>query len=210
VDGSSGRDNGLPSICGSEELVDEATRAARDHPAFVSAGAVGGRSFGYMRSAFGVALHMRQLLIPAGGNDLRTASLVSNPQHMLNKPRHARGVWVCRRTFAYVEQARAALGITPRSSSAVFVVVGGPPEDPRLLDRRRIDLVGGDLPMQVYHAAAALDVPAAGRLIERWVHAGVDSVAAALGLHLVPPLTRATALSRSASWPMCVTCLRWM
>jgi hypothetical protein len=90
-------------------------------------------------------------------------------------------VWVCRRTFAYVEQARAALGITPRSSSAVFVVVGGPPEDPRLLDRRRIDLVGGDLPMQVYHAAAALDVPAAGGLIERWAHAGVDSVARSIG-----------------------------
>ena len=85
MDGSSGRDNGLPSICGSEELVDEATRAARDHPAFVSAGAVSGRSFGYMRSAFGVTLHMHQLLIPAGGNDLRTAPLVSNLQHMLNK-----------------------------------------------------------------------------------------------------------------------------
>ncbi len=34
----------------------------------------------------GWALHMHQPLIPAGGNDLRTAAVVSNLQYMLENP----------------------------------------------------------------------------------------------------------------------------
>jgi hypothetical protein len=48
-----------------------------------------------------------------------------------------------RRTVASVEHGMAAVGITSRSSSAVLVAVGAPPESPRLLDRRKIYLVGG-------------------------------------------------------------------
>jgi len=85
MDGSDGYGDGLPDICGSEWLVDEAIRAAGgDRPVFVPEGAVGGRSFGDTRSAFAVALHMHQPLIPAGGGDLRGAALVSNLQHMLS------------------------------------------------------------------------------------------------------------------------------
>ena len=36
-----------------------------------------------MNSCFGVALHMHQPIIPAGGDDLRTARLVSNLQYMM-------------------------------------------------------------------------------------------------------------------------------
>jgi hypothetical protein len=48
-----------------------------------------------------------------------------------------------RRTVASVEQGIAAVGITSRSSSAVLVAVGAPPESPRLLDRRKVYLVRG-------------------------------------------------------------------
>jgi hypothetical protein len=77
-------DDWLLDICGSEWLVDEAIRAVRDRPVFVSDGAIGGRMLGDSQSTFAVALHMHQPLIPAGGADLRTAPLVSNLRHMLN------------------------------------------------------------------------------------------------------------------------------
>jgi len=85
MDGSRRYDDGLPKICGSEWLVDEAIRAAGgDRPMLLPEGAVGGRHFGDIRSAFAIALHMHQPLIPAGGGELRSAPLVSNLQHMLS------------------------------------------------------------------------------------------------------------------------------
>jgi hypothetical protein len=39
-----------------------------------------------IQSAFSIALHMQQPLIPAGGSDLETASLISNLQYMLENP----------------------------------------------------------------------------------------------------------------------------
>jgi hypothetical protein len=83
---------------------------------------------------------------------------------------------VCCRTVANVKPA-AALGVFPRSSSAVLVAISGPPEDPRLLVRRRIDLVGKDLPEQAYHAAAGLELAEAEALIERWARSTVDHAA---------------------------------
>ena len=74
----------------------------------------------------------------------------------------------------------AALGVSPRSSSAVFVAVSGPPEAPRLLVRQRIDLVGEGLPEQVYHAAAGLDLAEAESLIERWAHRALDRAASGI------------------------------
>lgn len=74
-----------------------------------------------------------------------------------------------------VKHSAAALGISARSSSAVLVAVSGPLESPRLLIRCQIDLVPEDLPAQVYHAAAALDVTEAESLIERWAGAAVDN-----------------------------------
>ena len=71
----------------------------------------------------------------------------------------------------------AAVGITPRSSSAVFVTVAGPPGDPRLIDRRRIDLIGDDLPAQAYHAAVELPAAEAKELVERWARAALEHAA---------------------------------
>lgn len=72
--------DGLPNVCGSESLI-------------AGAGAVPGRAVpawsarrGSVRAAFGVALHMHQPLIPAGGGDLRQASVISNLRHMMEHP----------------------------------------------------------------------------------------------------------------------------
>ena len=58
--------DGLPNICGSEPLIDETIRAAREHPVFF--GDQVARPVGRDRErAFAIALHMHQPLIPAGG-----------------------------------------------------------------------------------------------------------------------------------------------
>jgi len=41
--------------------------------------------FDKVKSCFGVALHMHQPVIPAGGDDLRTAKLISNLQYMMER-----------------------------------------------------------------------------------------------------------------------------
>ncbi len=75
--------DGLPNICGSEERIRQAMRASRTDPVFLSQGASG---FGEITSAFAIALHMHQPLIPAGGPELPTARLISNVQWMLDDP----------------------------------------------------------------------------------------------------------------------------
>ena len=42
--------------------------------------------FAGIQSAFAIALHMHQPLIPAGGGDLRTAALISNLRYMVEHP----------------------------------------------------------------------------------------------------------------------------
>jgi hypothetical protein len=75
--------DGLLNISGSEGQIEEAIRASRTEPAFLPPGASG---FGDIRSAFAIALHMHQPLIPAGGTQLRTAAVISNLQWMLDNP----------------------------------------------------------------------------------------------------------------------------
>src|SRR5262245_41876916 len=70
--------DGLPNICGSETCIADAM--ARPGPYRLRDSAV---DFGRIRSAFAVALHMHQPLIPAGGDDLRNAFVISNLQHMM-------------------------------------------------------------------------------------------------------------------------------
>jgi hypothetical protein len=75
--------DGLPNLCGSEQLVEAAIAAGRERPV------VGGRSavdIAGIDSAFAVALHMHQPLIPAAGSELRTAAVISNLQWMLEHP----------------------------------------------------------------------------------------------------------------------------
>ena len=70
----------LPNICGSEKAVESAVAAARGRPVFLPESRI---DYGRIKSAFAVALHMHQPLIPAGGNDLSTADIISNLQHMM-------------------------------------------------------------------------------------------------------------------------------
>src|SRR4029453_17771018 len=75
--------DGLPNLCGSERLIEAAIQAGRDQPVF---GAETPVEVSGIDSAFAVALHMHQPLIPADGPDQRTAGIVSNLQWMLEHP----------------------------------------------------------------------------------------------------------------------------
>ncbi|MHC4741052.1 MAG: glycosyl hydrolase family 57 [Planctomycetota bacterium] len=73
--------DGLPNISGSEDQVAEAM--ARRGPFYLPESRV---SFETIDSAFSIALHMHQPLIPAGGDELRTAKVISNLEHMMRNP----------------------------------------------------------------------------------------------------------------------------
>ena len=71
---------GLPNISGQEN--DVATAMARGKERSLS-DIPGGVDFGRVRAAAAIALHQHQPLIPAGGDDLKTAALISNLQYMM-------------------------------------------------------------------------------------------------------------------------------
>jgi hypothetical protein len=75
--------DGLPNLCGSERLVEAAVAARRHRPALLEETSV---DIAGIDSAFAIALHMHQPLIPVGGPDLPTAAVVSNLQWMLEHP----------------------------------------------------------------------------------------------------------------------------
>lgn len=73
--------NGLPNICGAEDLIAQTTSGVQ--PVFLPGSDI---DFDRIKSAFAVALHMHQPLIPADGDDLSTAGVISNLKHMMNNP----------------------------------------------------------------------------------------------------------------------------
>jgi Glycosyl hydrolase family 57 len=73
----------LPNLSGSEQLIEGAVAAGRARPVFLGETPV---RLAEVDSAFAIALHMHQPLIPAGGPDLRSAAIVSNLQWMLEHP----------------------------------------------------------------------------------------------------------------------------
>jgi hypothetical protein len=75
--------DGQPNICGSERLIDDTLRQQRNRRVFPP---VNSPDFSQIRSAAAIALHMHQPLIPAGGNDPRTAALISNLKYMMDNP----------------------------------------------------------------------------------------------------------------------------
>ena len=75
--------DGLPNLCGSEQQIQGAVAAGRARPVFDGQTPV---NISGVDSAFAIALHMHQPLIPAGGPDLRTAAIVGNLQWMLEHP----------------------------------------------------------------------------------------------------------------------------
>jgi len=60
-----------------------ALKTRSGHPVFLPESRV---DFGRAKSAFAIALHMHQPLIPAGGSDLSTAEIISNLKHMMDNP----------------------------------------------------------------------------------------------------------------------------
>lgn len=75
--------DGLPNLSGSESVIEQAAAGGRDRSALLAESRV---DVGRIRSAAAIALHMHQPLIPAGGDDLRTASIISNLQCMMENP----------------------------------------------------------------------------------------------------------------------------
>jgi hypothetical protein len=72
--------NGLPNISGSETLIEERLAASAGQDMYRPASDV---DFHAIRSACAIALHMHQPLIPAGGDDLKSAAIISNLQYMM-------------------------------------------------------------------------------------------------------------------------------
>jgi hypothetical protein len=70
-----------PNISGSEAMIEDTIRQAKGKPVFLNESGI---NFGSTRSACAIALHMHQPLIPAGGDDLRTAEIISNLKHMMD------------------------------------------------------------------------------------------------------------------------------
>lgn len=75
--------DGLPNICGWEATVEGAIRRSQGRNVFLAESRV---DFSRIKSAATIALHMHQPLIPAGGPDLRTASIISNLKYMMDNP----------------------------------------------------------------------------------------------------------------------------
>jgi len=73
--------DGVLNISGSEKIIEAVMRRPRA-PLHVTSGI----DFGRIRAGFACALHMHQPLIPAGGDDLRTAHIISNLKHMMDNP----------------------------------------------------------------------------------------------------------------------------
>ena len=76
--------DGLPNLSGEEALIAETIADAATTPVYGAT--TGGSPFAGIESAFAIALHMHQPLIPAGGDDLHTAALISNLQYMYQHP----------------------------------------------------------------------------------------------------------------------------
>ncbi len=72
--------NDLPNICGSEDLVARVIRECQNDSVFLPHSGI---DFSRIKSAFACALHMHQPLIPAGGDHLQTAAIISNLQYMM-------------------------------------------------------------------------------------------------------------------------------
>ncbi|MEJ2611273.1 MAG: glycosyl hydrolase family 57 [Candidatus Thiodiazotropha sp.] len=73
----------VPNISGAENEIRSALDNAKNQTLYLDKSQI---DFSKIRSAFSIALHMHQPLIPAGGNDLRTAELISNLQYMMEHP----------------------------------------------------------------------------------------------------------------------------
>lgn len=72
--------DGLPNLCGWEDLIQQAQAASAGQNLYLGRSGI---DFERLDSAFAIALHMHQPLIPAGGDHLQTAAIISNLQYMM-------------------------------------------------------------------------------------------------------------------------------
>ena len=97
----------LPNVCGSELDLEQAIASSRGRELALSRGGV---DFSGIRAACAIALHQHQPLIPAGGDDLRSAALISNLQYMMEHQdigdnHNATGfVWCYKRMGEFIPQ----------------------------------------------------------------------------------------------------------
>ena len=75
------KDDGLPSICGWEPLIENAILESAAKQQYLPESRT---NLGRVRSAAAIALHMHQPLIPAEGHELHTAEIISNLKYMLD------------------------------------------------------------------------------------------------------------------------------
>ena len=106
--------DGLPNLCGRQDLIAQAM--GRPGPMFLPQSSI---DFGRIKSACAIALHMHQPLIPAGGQDLETASIISNVQYMMEHPEakdaHNAPVFVeCYRRMGQIIPELVDQGLQPR------------------------------------------------------------------------------------------------
>ncbi|MGA2925753.1 MAG: glycosyl hydrolase family 57 [Solirubrobacteraceae bacterium] len=109
--------DGLPNLSGQEPLIAATMRDASARRVYPIAD--GQDPFAGIQSAFAIALHMHQPLIPAGGGDLRTAALISNLRYMFEHPdigdNHNASVfqWCYKRMGEFIPQL-VGEGVAPR------------------------------------------------------------------------------------------------
>lgn len=108
--------DGLPNLSGAESTVEGAVTAGHGHDVYS-----GQSRFdrGAVDATFAVALHMHQPLIPAAGDDLRSAGIISNLQYMMEHQdtgdNHNAPVfrWCYQRMAEYIPQL-VGEGLRPR------------------------------------------------------------------------------------------------
>lgn len=72
--------DGVPNLSGAEDAVAETVASGAKKRLWLPEGA---EPFGNVRAVCAIALHQHQPLIPAGGDDIRSAAIISNLQHMM-------------------------------------------------------------------------------------------------------------------------------
>ncbi len=108
--------DGIPTVSGYEKEVREAVQERSGMDIYLSAAEI---DFSEIKSAHAIALHMHQPLIPAGGDDIRNAVLISNLQYMMEHQdigdNHNAPVmeWCYKRMGEFIPQL-ADEGINPR------------------------------------------------------------------------------------------------
>jgi hypothetical protein len=99
--------DGLPNIAGREAEMEAAIAAAAGKEAYRPASTI---DFGAIKSAFSIALHMHQPLIPTPGGDLRSGDIISNLKYMMDNQgigdNHNAGVfaWCYKRLGEFIPQ----------------------------------------------------------------------------------------------------------